>query len=211
MKVDGSDESLMLAYAGGDLSAFAQLYDRHERALHRYFLRHSVPRALADDLLQETFVAVIRSASRYTVEARFSTWLFTIARSKLVDHWRSSGQAMLLQDAANDAADDDGAGEDWIDRIAASRTTEPETIALSREYAQAFVAAVEALPLPQREAFLLKAEGGLSIDEIAGITAVGIETVRSRLRYATRRLRAACADWLPVQRRAMAIGELDEA
>lgn len=67
--------------------------------------------------------------------------------------------------------------------------------ALSRARARAFVDAVEALPAAQREAFLLHAEGGLTLEEIASLTQVGVETVKSRLRYATSKLRAAMEDW----------------
>jgi RNA polymerase sigma-70 factor (ECF subfamily) len=67
--------------------------------------------------------------------------------------------------------------------------------ALSRAQARAFVEAVEALPAVQREAFLLQAEGGLSLEEIAAVTQAGNETVKSRLRYAMSKLRAAMEDW----------------
>ncbi len=80
---------------------------------------------------------------------------------------------------------------------------------MSRAYAMAFVAAVDALPAPQREVFLLQAEGELALDEIASITATGIETVRSRLRYAMQKLRAACAPWTEPSRTAVA-GTNDE-
>lgn len=194
---DETDEGLMLAYAAGDLDAFALLFDRHERALYRFFLRQTRIPAQADDLLQETFLSVVKSAARYVPSARFTTWLYTIARHKLVDHWRGAGLATSLDDAANDPddhAEDEGAS--LGERIAAALSTQPEVRAQSREYARAFLDAVESLPAPQREAFLLQAEGDLSIDEIAAVTAVGTETVKSRLRYALRRLRGACAAWL---------------
>lgn len=189
---DHTDEALMLAYAAGDAAAFERLYDRHERPLHRYFLRQGVPAATADDLLQDTFMTVVRGAARYRVEARFTTWLYTLARSRLIDHWRASGRLNLLDEAAND--DDPDAS--WTDRVVDLAAFDPERQALSREYALAFVAAVEALPPPQREAFLMHADGDLTLEEIATVSAVGVETVKSRLRYAMRRLRQACDAWL---------------
>ena len=83
-----------------------------------------------------------------------------------------------------------------IDRIADADAVRPDVRAISRQHAALFVAAVEALPPSQREAFVLHHDGDLTMEEIARVTAVGIETVKSRLRYASRRLRAACADWL---------------
>ena len=191
-----SDEALLAAYVAGDADAFTRLYDRHERPVFRYFLRQGQPVAQAEDLLQDTFLAVIRGAPRFTPSARFTTWLYTIARNKLIDQWRASGRVELFDDAANDP-DDEVDGTSALDRVPAPASTQPDVEASSREYARAFLGAVEALPAPQRDAFLMHAEGDLSLDEIAAVASVGVETVKSRLRYAMRRLRSACATWLP--------------
>jgi RNA polymerase sigma-70 factor (ECF subfamily) len=184
-----SDEALLAAYAAGDARAFAELYERHERPVYRYFLRQGASAAQADDLLQETWLAVVRHAAGFEPRAKFTTWLYTIARSKLVDHWRGRDDALSLDEAANDP---DGAAVLEIDAGEAHR---PDVQAMSREQARAFVEAVEQLPLAQREAFLLQAEGGLSLEEIAAVTGAGHETVKSRLRYAMTKLRAAMEEW----------------
>jgi RNA polymerase sigma-70 factor (ECF subfamily) len=160
--------------------------------VYRFLLRSlSGQRAAADDLLQEVWLAVIRNAATYAPRARFTTWLFTIARSKLVDHWRAADPTVSLDaDAANDP--DSGAIEMTI---AAADAVRPDVQAMSRAAAAAFLVAVEALPAPQREAFLLHAEGGLSVDEVAAATGVGFETAKSRLRYAMSRLRGALQEW----------------
>ena len=191
----------MLAYAAGDASAFTRLYDRHERSVHRFFLRQSIATEHANDLLQETWMAIVRHAANYAPEAKFTTWLYTIARSKLVDHWRATRRHPVIDhDAANDPDDAyAGASNDTsslLDRIADSESARPDVQAMSREYADAFIAAVEALPLAQREVFLLHVEGDVSLEAMAAITSVGVETAKSRLRYAMKRLRAACAEWL---------------
>ncbi len=195
---DDTDEDLMFAYAAGNASAFTRLYDRHERSVHRFFLRQSIAAEQADDLLQETWMAVVRHASNYAPDAKFTTWLYTIARSKLVDHWRATRRHMTLElDAANDPDDfEDGDAVALLERVADGEAARPDVQAMSREYARAFMVAVEALPAPQREAFLLYVEGDVSIAAMAAITSVGIETAKSRLRYAMKRLRAACAEWL---------------
>ena len=192
---DETDEGLMLAYAAGDASAFARLYDRHERPVHRYFRRHGVAAHQADDLLQETWMAILRSAGRYTVGARFTTLLYLIAHRKLIDHWRATRRQVLLDDAANDP-DGDADGAPWIDAIADGDAARPDVRAMSRQQAAAFVAAVEALPAAQRVAFLLHVDGELTMDQMAAVTGVGVETLKSRLRYAMKRMRLACADWL---------------
>lgn len=209
MERDDPDETLMLAYAAGDAAAFARLYDRHERPVHRYFLRQSVSAAEADDLLQDTWMAVIRNAAHYTVEAKFTTWLYTIARSKLVDHWRATRRSALFDNAANDP--DDGDDTPLLERIAGSEALRPDVQAMSRQQARAFVDAVETLPAAQREAFLLHVDGTLSLEQMAAVTAVGPETVKSRVRYAMKRMRAACAEWLETAAVAGSSGVRDEA
>jgi RNA polymerase sigma-70 factor (ECF subfamily) len=188
MNAGPTDEELLAAYAAGDARAFGELYERHERPVFRYFLRQGAAAALAEDLLQETWMAVIRNAERFEPRAKFTTWLYTVARSKMIDHWRGKDDAVSLDDAANDP--DEAPLE-----VAGSEADRPDVRAVSRAQARAFVEAVEALPAAQREAFLLQAEGGLSLEEIAAVTQAGHETVKSRLRYAMSKLRSAMEDW----------------
>ena len=188
MSAGPTDEELLAAYAVGDARAFGQLYERHERPVYRYFLRQGAVPSVADDLLQETWMAVIRNAARFEPRAKFTTWLYTVARSKMVDHWRGREDVVSLDEAANDP------DELPLD-VAGAEADRPDVQVLSRAQAQAFVAAVEDLPAPQREAFLLQSEGGLSLEEIAAITQVGHETVKSRLRYAMSKLRSAMEAW----------------
>lgn len=183
-----SDENLLAAYAAGDARAFGELYDRHERAIYRFFLRQGTVPSIADELLQETWLAVVRNAANFEPRAKFTTWLYTVARSKLVDHWRAREPTLSLDDAANDP-------DDPPFEIAAGDAHRPDVQALSRAQARAFVTAVEALPAAQREAFLLQVEGGLSLEEIAEVTSSGHETVKSRLRYAMTKLRSAMEVW----------------
>jgi RNA polymerase sigma factor (sigma-70 family) len=190
---EATDEALMLAYAAGDRAAFAALYARHERPVYRFLLRSlGGDAAVADDLLQDVWLAVVRNATGYAPRARFTTWLYGIARTKLIDHWRAHARPevrSLDEPAANDP---DGSG---VESLAAARSAQPEVQALSRAHARAFVDAVERLPPAQREAFLLHAEGDLTLEEIAQATGAGVETAKSRLRYAMNRLRAALEDW----------------
>lgn len=184
-----TDEALLAAYAGGDAAAFPVLYARHERAVYRFLLRSLGNAAAADDLLQDVWLAVVRNAGRFEPRAKFTTWLYGIARNRLIDHWRARRDTVSLDAAANDP--DRAPSDD----IAAEATAQPEVQAVSRAHAAAFVAAVEALPGPQREAFLLHAEGGLTVEEVAQLTGVGRETAKSRLRYALGKLRSALREW----------------
>jgi len=197
-----SDAALLRAHVLGDPTAFARLYDRHARACWR-FIRHRLGpahEAAADDVLQETWITVARGAERYVPEARFQTWLFTLARSRAIDHLRArageAAQTVSLDAPAAGALHDDG-GEAWSERLPGDAADEPLARVTSRQQARDFLLALDALPPEQREAFVLQAEGGLSVDEVAQATGVGMETAKSRLRYARTRLRALLAAWRP--------------
>jgi RNA polymerase sigma factor (sigma-70 family) len=184
------DEALMVRYGNGDAAAFEELYDRHERRMYRFFLRSVRDAETASDLLQETWISVVRASAGYTVQARFATWLYRIARTRLVDHWRSRDPAVLVQWDAGDADADDAALQ-----VGGPAHLEPERQLLGKAQARAYAQAVEALPPPQREAFLLHAESGLALEQIGQITGAGVETVKSRLRYASAKLRERLREW----------------
>lgn len=178
------DAELLRAHGAGDSTAFARLYDRHDRACFR-FIRRLLGAAhgdAAEDLHQETWMAVSKGAGSFDpAKASFAAWLFTIARHKTFDHFRrqkvtalASAHDQDLHEAAMMVAEP---GPDAFEQVQ------------SRETALEIVAAVEALPLEQRGAFILFAEGGLSLDEIAQVTGVAQETAKSRLRYARAKLR----------------------
>lgn len=177
-----TDEQLIHAYAGGDARAFETLYDRHALPVWRFVQRSVQNAALADDLVQEVWFAVVRQAPQYEARAKFRTWLFTMAHHRVVDHWRTHKAHASL-----DAESEDGAS--LADMLAAESGFGPERQLNSRELAQALLDALAALPPVQREAFLLQAEAGMSLAEIAQATGVSQETAKSRLRYARARLR----------------------
>lgn len=187
---DTNDEALMLAYAGGDAGAFDALYARHRGGLYRYVLRHVRERGVADELYQDVWMNVVRVRESYEPTAKFATWLYTLARNRIVDHWRASGRATLV--SIDDDRDD--APRTDVEALAGARTDEPETRAASNETGARIAAALAALPNEQRDAFLLQYEGGLSLAGIAAITGAGEETVKSRLRYASAKLREALKD-----------------
>ncbi|HVF64465.1 MAG TPA: RNA polymerase sigma factor [Casimicrobiaceae bacterium] len=183
---DRSDERLMIDYAQGDAAAFDALYARHKGPVYRYLLRQCSSASIADELFQDVWMNLVRARSSYAPAAKFTTWLYTVARHRLVDHWRSVGQIGLvsIDDETTDACEQASA-------VHGSRVDEPETRVQAREIGRHLMQAVAALPAAQREAFLLQQEAGLSIREIAELTASGEETVKSRLRYATAKLREA--------------------
>ena len=174
----------MLRFAGGNVQAFEELYRRHELKVWRYLQRNLGNRAISDELMQDVWFAVVRAARGYRPSARFTTWLLTLAHNRLVDakratrpHERPSAVA-----AESDAPN-------LVDQIAADSRAEPPERAQSQQHATAVLAAIARLPAEQRQAFLLHAEGELTLEEIARVMGTNFETAKSRLRYARSKLR----------------------
>ena len=184
-----TDEALMLAYRDGEGAAFEALYARWRGPLYRYFLRQCGHAGQADELFQDVFMRVIGAAANYEPTAKLSTWLFRIAHNRLVDHWRKLGREPV-DPLANGEGGDDGE----IDPPAPEGSA-PERQAERKELGDALIAALNELPEVQREAFLLAEEGGLTLEEIASVSGVGRETIKSRLRYATAKLRHKLESW----------------
>lgn len=184
MTAPGSDEALMLAYARGDATAFETLYARHRAALFRYVRRLVHDAALAEDLYQDVWMRVINARDRYADSARFTTWLYTIAHNRVMDHYR----AARLRETGRIGPGEDG-DEDPLEQLPDPAASTPETLLEREQLVRRVVAAVDALPVAQREAFVLQQEGGLSLEGIAQVTGVNAETAKSRLRYAFAKLR----------------------
>jgi RNA polymerase sigma factor (sigma-70 family) len=180
-----TDEDLMLRFGRGEAAAFEYLYRRHESRVFRYLHRNVRNEASANDLMQEVWFAVARTAQGYQPTAKFSTWLFTIAHNRMVDMIRASARVQGLE--AAEKTDSDGVS--LLDTLAADAKLEPLAEVQSQDEAAALLRAVAQLPAEQRAAFLLQAEGDLSVEEIAAITESNFETVKSRLRYARAKLR----------------------
>ena len=186
---DPGDEDLMLSYAAGDAAAFDALYARHKGGVYRYLVRHCGNAGTADELFQDVWMNVIRVRATYQPTAQFTTWLYRIAHNRLIDHWRATGRVEFTSAGVGDDDDDDP-----LTAIAAARNDEPDVRAGAREIGARIKQALATLPAAQREAFLLHQEGGLELSEIAELTGAGVETVKSRIRYALAKLRAELGD-----------------
>ncbi len=174
----------MRGYAAGDVTAFDYLYARHRGGLFRFISRQCSDRAVAEELYQDVWSVLIQARQRYRPdpEARFATWLYTLAHNRLVDWYRRNSKVVWM----TFGSDDDEPG---MDEPAATRATQPEVQADSPDLAARLLQLLDQLPPPQREAFLLHEEGGLSVEEIATVTGIPLEAAKSRLRYAVAKLR----------------------
>ncbi|MDF2446586.1 MAG: polymerase subunit sigma-24 [Moraxellaceae bacterium] len=174
-----SDEALMLAYQAGDAGAFDTLYQRHRGRLFRFLVREAGSREAGEEIYQEAWLRLIRHRDDYRVQARFSTWIYRLAHSCLVDHLRRQGRRWRHEETVEELPAD-----------AACPLPSPESEWGRHLTARALTACMAQLPAEQREVFLLKEEAEFSLAEIAEITGAGLEAAKSRLRYALKKLRS---------------------
>lgn len=175
---DDSDAALLRRYRRGDAGAFELLYQRHRLGLFRFLYGLCGDTSLAEEIFQDTWLSLIRSQVEQREAVLFKTFLYQIARNRLIDHWRRQGRHQGREDSYDEAMHaqlDVAAGpeQQW---------------AGGREHVR-LQTALQELPDEQREVFLLRAEGELELHEIASLTQSPAETVKSRLRYAIQKLR----------------------
>jgi len=183
-----SDADLMLSFRGGDARAFEALVQRHQRGIFNFILRSVRDRSRAEELLQEVFLRVVRAKDRYERTAKFTTWIYAIARNLCVDESR---RARFRDHKSLDAKRPGRDGEEGGNLL--SRMPSPdvptdeaaEAPTLRRRMAKA----IDALPDDQREVFLLRQLSGLSFREIGETLGVPENTIKSRMRYALEKLR----------------------
>ncbi|MGE0309995.1 MAG: sigma-70 family RNA polymerase sigma factor [Lautropia sp.] len=184
---DADDARWMKAFAAGDAKAFESLYDRHRTWLYRVILRQVRDETRAQEIYQEVWLAVVRQSAQWRPQARFRTWLYTIARSRIIDGWRG-----LKPDSPHHPLnkvwdeDDEPAGAD-----------DPASLHERRDLDRRIRRSLADIPFEQREVFLLNVEGGMPLSEIATIAGCTLEAAKSRLRYARAKLAAALQDLKP--------------
>jgi RNA polymerase sigma factor (sigma-70 family) len=193
---DTPDEDLMLAYAGGDATAFDRLYARHEASLYRFVRRLLGARfsAQADEVFQDTWLRIVAARASFRPQgAAWRTWAFTIAHNAAMDRLRVSGREIAVQ-----GEEDGDEPLDWLmaqaDRLAPSA----EDLAFWRAAGAQLLHCLDALPTEQRAAFLLHHEDGASVEDLAQRLALPFETAKSRLRYALKKLRGCMGAYLEV-------------
>jgi len=189
---DETDEQLMHAYREGNPRAFELLLARHERKVWNFLRRSVGDPTLAEDLLQEVFLRVIKAHAEWKGEAKFTTWVYAIARNLCIDHSRRA----VHRDARSlDAPTrpDDESSSTLHDHLP-SPDRDAEGLTSDAEVRARVDAAVAALPEDQREVFLLREVMDMPFAEIASVVGAPEPTVKSRMRYALERLREALDD-----------------
>ncbi len=184
-----TDEELMAAYKTGDPAAFRALVERHHAPVYRFCLRAIKNPEAAADAAQEVFLRVVKNAPTWEPKAKFTTWVYTIARNHCIDEARKA--RFRHTESLNESLSKDGdEGDQKIDRVA-SPLPQSDDVAHGTRLRKAVDAALATLPEEQREVFLLREVSGLAFKEIAEATGVGENTVKSRMRYALTGLKKA--------------------
>jgi RNA polymerase sigma-70 factor, ECF subfamily len=180
------DAALMLAFQGGDESAFRTLFEKHGRAMVAFCNHFVRDGARAEELAQDVFLKVHRSAARYQPTARFKTWLYRIASNHCLNELRR-GEYGARRDGEREGGEP--TDPDSLQGPAAT----PEETALASALGSAVQALLARLPDKQRAAFVLARLEGLSYEEVADVLGTTVSAVKSLVHRATVAATAALA------------------
>jgi RNA polymerase sigma-70 factor, ECF subfamily len=179
------DAALMLRVREGDTQAFEALVDKYKQPVFALIYRTLHDAAEAEDVAQHVFVQVYKSARRYRVTARFSTWLFTIARNLCLNELRRRSRHPA------DSLDETAPGDEDqpLRQIQDVRSVPPPDLVLRRELEQKVDEAIAALPENQRTALLLCREDELSYEAIAAVLGCSLSATKSLIHRARETLK----------------------
>lgn len=180
-----TDDDLIAAARAGDADAFGRLAERHRHLLTAYYRRQLGDAQAAEDGAQDVLLKVFRFLPRYESRARFTTFLFSVARNHGIDRLRSRKSIPRV------ASLDDG---ESIGDNCEGRVARPDEIASARESEKRLLEAIAALPEAQRVVIRLAALEGLAHRRIARRLSIPVGTVKSRIHTALGRVRAIMAD-----------------
>lgn len=176
-----SDEELMRRYLAGDDKAFETVYARRRAGLRRFLERQCGSAATGQELAQEVWFKLIRACQggQYTAEAKFTTFLYRVARNTLIDWYRKNGKAPIVE-LHSKSDDDDEEPIEFEDRSIRN----PEEAVADAQNVEVVMKAIDELPEVQKTTLLMFLEGEMSYEEIAEAMNTKRETVKTRLRYA---------------------------
>ena len=177
-----SDEQLLSLHISGQKGAFDALLERRSGEVYRFLFRFLGTGALADDVLQETFLQVHLSAEKFDLSRRFKPWLFTIAANKARDALRSQSRKRAASLDAQISSSDDSATT-YVDLLEAEIELPLEKLQ-NLELRQAVQKVVLEMPEHLKEVLLLGYFQQMPYKEIALVLDLPLGTVKSRLHAA---------------------------
>jgi len=189
------DAALMLAFQAGDESAFRALFEKHGRAMVAFCNHFVRDVARAEELAQDVFLKLHRSAARYRQAARFKTFLYRIASNHCLNELRRGEYA-----ARREVERGGGAGSEPVDPDAlAGGAASPEELLLASALGRAVQELLARLPEKQRAAFVLARLEGLAYDEVADVLETTVPAVKSLVHRATVAAATALASYMPAE------------
>ncbi|HLF94543.1 MAG TPA: sigma-70 family RNA polymerase sigma factor [Planctomycetota bacterium] len=186
------DAALILAIQKGKLAAFTQLVDRHQRSLINFFFHLSWDRQVSEDCAQEVFLRLYSHLGTYEPQAKFTTFLFRVARNLWIDRMRSE-QARGGKPVSLEAPAGFGEERSLRDRLSGPSPTPVEILA-RQETQDALKNAIDRLPEEQRTVLILSEIQGMKYQDIGAILDIPVGTVKSRMHTAMERLRELLTD-----------------
>lgn len=198
-----TDEQLIHSYQKGEAEAFNVLYARYKNAIYHYFFRQVHTGSIADELHQDVWLNIIKSASSFNQQSSFKTWLYKIAHNRLIDHYRQSSRQPLhlvqsVVTAQGNTTEEMTETDKQIE-TANNQSSGPDETLQEQQASNALLQGINALPEEQKEVFLLHEKSALTLQEIALITESSFESTKSRLRYAVKKLRQHMTQYLDDQ------------
>ncbi len=189
-----SDEELIVLYRKGSREAFEELFARHHRRIVQFAFRMIGNPARAEEAAQEIFLRIARGASDWKQTARFSTWMYTIARRTTLNYIRDQKEEGAR--AAVPLDEESAEGSPPL-QLQGPSALNPEEMAWSGEIRERFVDALQRLPESHRAAFVLNRGDGLSYEEVASVLGITTQAVKSRIFRAREMLLEYLAEVLP--------------
>jgi RNA polymerase sigma factor (sigma-70 family) len=175
--VNATDNAVMAQVGSGEVAKMAVLFERHHRALFRYFVSMNRNRELSEDLVQDVFFRMLRYRASYDPKQPFTAWMYQIARNANVDQAQKRKAEVVGIDEFDERRPEP-----------ASDAPGPEEIAAKGQDVALLKRALERLPADKREILVLSRFNDLKYDEIAGILGCEVGTVKVRVFRAMRAL-----------------------
>ena len=176
MNMQKNDSILIEEYRRGDKNAFAELFKKYKNTVYNFIFRLVGNPDIAEDLLENTFIKMIKSLDKYKERNKFKQWLFTIANSVTMDYLRKKKREYIVDPI-----------EEWMELSDASPS--PQFLLEQKEMANLIENKISNLPPKQKQVFIMRQESDLTFKEIAEILECPISTVLSRMHNAVLNLR----------------------
>ncbi len=188
-----NDDEIVRMVVDGNVGAFDLLVERYAKHLFNFIYRMVRNEHDAEDILQEVFMRVVKGLDKYRMEGKFKSWIFTIANRLAISKIRERSRKVVLFSDRDFGSCDEA---NVID-MTPDESSEPGKLAENRELGEKIEAAIESLPLQQKQVFLMRHGTDLSFREISEILNIPLNTALGRMHYAIKNMRRKLLETCP--------------